>query len=78
MIALLSHEKLKKTLVERKIRQEPFAEMVGISERHVRNLCSRDTDVSVSLLYKISERLNIPMRELLVVKDENAVEEKLK
>lgn len=71
MIALLSCRKLKRALAEQRFRQEGFAEQVGISDRHVRNLCKKDTDVSVSRLFSMSQVLNIPMQELLVFKNED-------
>ena len=46
-------------------------EQLDISVRHLRNLCSRDTNVSSALLYKLSEVLQVPMRELLTTQEES-------
>lgn len=71
MTALLSHQKIRSMIAEHNLRQEPFAESIGISDRHVRNLCKRDTDVAVSLLYRISAAYHVPMLELLVIKTDD-------
>lgn len=63
---LLDHRRFRSALAEQEFKQESFAEMVGITDRHVRNLCSKDMDVAVSLCYRISTALQIPMPELLV------------
>lgn len=61
----LSHTILRNKMLEQNLKQEPLAEMVGISPRHVRNLCYKDTDISVSLCYRLSKALDMPMEELL-------------
>mgnify|MGYP002510788967 CR=1 FL=1 len=68
--ALLDHEKLIKAMEVSGLTQEEFAEEVGITDRHVRNLRERDTDISVSLLYKMSQVFQIPMEELLTLQEE--------
>ena len=65
----LSHKILRNKMFEHNLKQEAFAEMLGISPRHVRNLCSRDTDVSVSLCYRLSRIFGTTMEELLVESD---------
>ena len=67
----LSHKILRQRLLACGLTQEAFAERLGISERHVRNLCYRDVDVSVSVCYRISCVLQVPMEELLVLSDED-------
>ncbi|WP_295748325.1 helix-turn-helix domain-containing protein [uncultured Oscillibacter sp.] len=71
MPALLDHEKLCKEMKGQALKQEPLAEQLDISVRHLRNLCSRDTNVSSALLYKLSEVLQVPMRELLTTQEES-------
>lgn len=66
----LSHRTLRKRMVEHQLKQEPFAESIGISVRHLRNLCYKDTDVSVSLCYRISKQLDTSMEELLEISEE--------
>ena len=62
----LSHRQLRQQMLAGGFTQEAFAEQLGISERHLRNLCYRDVDVSVSLCYRISCVLQMPMEKLLV------------
>lgn len=69
MTALLDHEKFNKGVEMTKLNQEAFAEQVGLSDRHVRNLKKQDIDVSISVLYRISQRLDTPMEDLLVVQN---------
>ena len=68
-MAKLSHKILRQKMLENGLKQETFAEMMGISVRHVRNLCYRDIDVSVSLCYRMSQILHTPMENLLAVPD---------
>lgn len=68
-LAKLSHRILRQKMLECGLKQETFAEMLGISVRHIRNLCYRDIDVSVSLCYRMSQILHTPMENLLVVSD---------
>jgi transcriptional regulator with XRE-family HTH domain len=70
MAALLDHERLCKEMKERELNQETLAEQLDISDRHVRNLCSKDVNVSSSLLYKLSKLFSMPMDELLTVRKE--------
>ena len=46
MPALLDHKKLRKEMEARSLKQEPLAEQLDISVRHLRNLCSRDVNIS--------------------------------
>ena len=65
----LSHKILRNKIVEYNWKQEPLAEALDISDRHVRNLCNKDTDVYVSLCYKLSKLFGIPIEELLEVQE---------
>ena len=65
-MALLDHRRVRSALAVQNLKQESFAELVGISDRHVRNLCNRDTNVNVALFYRICTVLEIPMMEMLV------------
>ena len=69
-IALLDHEKLEKEMEVRNLKQEEFAERIGITDRHIRNLKEKDTDIAVSLLYNISRALDTPMEYLLTLHEE--------
>ena len=68
--ALLDHRRVRSALATQNLKQESFAEMVGISDRHVRNLCNRDMNVAIALYYRICEALKIPMMEMLVCWEE--------
>ena len=70
MISKLSYRKLRNEMVEKNLKQESFAEMIGISDRHVRNLCNRDMNISVSLCYRLSVVLKTSMESLLVIYEE--------
>jgi len=66
----LSHTKVRAKMLEQNLKQEPFAEILGISVRHVRSICYKDTDVAVSLCYRLSQALQTPMESLLVIREE--------
>lgn len=74
LTALLDHKKLEKEMEARALKQEEFAERIGITDRHIRNLKERDTDVSSSLLYRISKEFGLPMESMLVLKQEDEAE----
>ena len=57
-------------MLEQNLKQEPLAELVGISDRHIRNLCYRDIDISVSLCYRLSTVLQTSMESLLEIPEE--------
>lgn len=67
MRALLNHRRVKSALAELGMGQELFAEEVGITDRHVRNLCKKDMDVTISVCHRISIVLDIPINELLIL-----------
>ena len=70
--ALLDHKKLKKGIELNGLRQEEFAEALGISDRHIRNLLTKDINVSAALLYKISVQFGVSMESLLVLREEES------
>ncbi len=70
MPALLNHKKLREEMRKQSLKQEPLAERLGISDRHLRNLRSRDTNVSASLLYDISLALQVPIDDLMAAREE--------
>ena len=65
----LSHKKVRKEIAEHNWKQEPIAEALQISVRHVRNICTKDTDAAVSLCYKLSKVFNTTIEDLLEVKE---------
>lgn len=66
--AFLNHEILKREMKARKLTEEAFAEKLGITDRHLRNLITKDTNSSCSLVYRISKELGIPMEVLVAPK----------
>jgi len=70
MPALLDHEKLCEEMRKQSLKQELLAERIGISDRYLRILRSKDTNVSTSILYKISLALQVPIDELVTVWEE--------
>lgn len=54
-------------MVEKELTQKSLADKLGISERHVRNLCYKDTNISASMCYNLSTILGTSMESLLVV-----------
>ena len=70
MPIFLDHEKFSRVIKEKDPKQEPLAEKLDISDRHLRNLCSKNINVSSSLLLKISEALQVPMKDLLTVQED--------
>ena len=65
----LSHNILRNKMLEHNWKQEPIAEALDISDRHVRNLCTRDTDASVSLCYKLSKLFGTNIEDLLIIRE---------
>ena len=70
--ALLEHEKLIKAIEAIKLTQEELAEEIGITDRHLRYLKGKDTNVSASLLYRMSQIFRRPMESLLTFREDNA------
>ncbi len=68
--ALLDHEKLIKAMEANDLTQEELAEEIGITDRHLRNLREKDTDVSTSVLYRMSQTFRMPMESLLTFQEE--------
>ena len=63
--ALLNHEKIAAIIKESGLTQEELAKNWGITDRYLRNLKSKDTDVSLSLAYNISEQSGCSIDSLL-------------
>ena len=64
----LSHKTLKSKIAEQNWTQFDLAEILNISDRQIRNLCKKDTDIKVSLGYKMSRAFGTTMEELLVIR----------
>ena len=69
-MARLSHTILRKKMLENEWKQEPLAEELGISDRHVRNLCYKDVDAQISLCYRLSRVFGTSIEELLEIREE--------
>ena len=65
----LSHKKVRRQIAEHNWKQEPIAEVLQISDRHVRNICKKDTDAAVSLCYKLSQVFGTTIEDLLVIQE---------
>lgn len=65
----LSHILLKSIIAEQNGIQEALAEKLDISDRHVRNLCCKDTDTKLSLCYRMSKVFGTTMEELLIIQE---------
>ena len=66
----LNHKKLRELRKKNHFTQEQFAEMVDISDRHLRNLETVCHDSSAVLLCRISIALDVSMDDLMTVKKE--------
>ena len=65
----LSHKILRSKIAEHNWTQESVAEALNISDRHVRNLCTKDTNAYISLCYSLSRLLKTTIEELLVIQE---------
>lgn len=68
---LLDHDKFTKEMEALNTSQERVAELLGISDRHVRNLKTRDSIISAPLLYRISFIFHKPMEYFLVILEQD-------
>ena len=68
---LLDHLKFKEERKLSKLSQEKIAEQIGISDRHVRNLKTKDCLVFIPLLYRIHILFDKPMEYFLIIEDES-------
>ena len=69
--ALLDHKKIAEEMKKSALSQEKIAELLGISDRHVRNLKTKDCLVFVPLLYRIHILFDKPMEYFLIVTEED-------
>lgn len=68
--ALLNHIKFAEELKKCGMTQEEFAEEIDISDRYVRDLATKDKNVSISMAYSISQIFGVSIEDMLVlVKD---------
>ena len=68
---LLDHEKLAEEIEKSDLSQEKIAERLNISDRHVRNLKTKDCLVFIPLLYRIHILFDKPMEYFLIIEDES-------
>ena len=66
----LCHKKMRSKIAEQHWTQFALAETLDISDRQIRNLCKKDTDVKTSLCYRLSKAFGTSMEELLVIQEE--------
>ena len=65
----LSHIVIKSKIAEQNWIQERLAEILDISDRHVRNLSSRDVNANIDLCYSLSRAFGTSIEELLVFQE---------
>ena len=68
----LSHKIIRNMIAGQNWAQEGLAEVADISDRHVRNLSSRDTNANIDLCYNLSRVFGISIEELLVIQEDEA------
>lgn len=68
---LFSHEKFAEEMEAFHSSQERIAELLGISDRHVRNLKTKDCIISAPILYRISTIFHKPMEYFLIIIEES-------
>lgn len=65
--ALLDHNKMTKLIKAFGLKQEEFAEELGISDRYVRTITSKNKNISISLANSISKTFDCSIESLLTV-----------
>ena len=68
---LLDHEKLAEEIEKSDLSQEKIAERLNISDRHVRNLKTKDCLVFFFFLYRIHILFDKPMEYFLLIEEES-------
>ena len=68
---LLDHEKLAEEIEKSDLSQEKIAEHLCISDRHVRNLKTKDSLIFVPLLYRIHILFGKPIEYFLKIIEED-------
>ena len=66
----INRKKLRELRKKNNLTQEQFAELVEISDRHLRNLETVCTDSSATVLCRISLALEVSMTDLMTVEKE--------
>ena len=69
---LLDHEKLAEEIKKSDLSQEKIAECLNISDRHVRNLKTKDRLIFVPLLYRIHILFDKPIEYFLKIIEEES------
>ena len=69
---LLDHEKFAEEIEKSDLSQEKIAERLNISERHVRNLKTKDRLIFVPLLYRIHILFDKPIEYFLKIIEEES------
>lgn len=66
----INRKKLRELRKKNNLTQEQFAELVEISDRHLRNLETVCTDSSATVLCRISLALEVSMDDLMTIEEE--------
>lgn len=67
---LLNHKKFAEIIEESGLTQEAFAEEIGITDRYLRNLKTKNKNISVSLAYNISIESGYSIESLITIESE--------
>ncbi len=67
---LLNHKKFAEIIEESGLTQEAFAEEIGITDRYLRNLKTKNKNISVSLAYNISIESGYSIESLITIEPE--------
>ena len=67
----LCHKTVKSKMALQNLSQESLAEKLDISDRHIRNLCTKDTNASISLCYQLSKLFDTTIEDLLTIEVKN-------
>lgn len=65
------HCRLKVIFAERNLRQNVFAESVGLSKSALNQLVNSKTNPTLEVAYKIAKELDLNVMEIWVMEDEN-------
>lgn len=67
MKVMLDKQKLRAARRAKGLSQERLAELLDISDRHMRNIENHDVDIHAGLLYRLSRELGTTMNELMKI-----------
>lgn len=75
MVVILDRDKLRALRKKKAFTQEQLAEHSGISDRYMRSLESKAVNLSASVLYRLSQALDTPMDDFMMILDDEGTGE---